>query len=125
LKGVGECGVPGRGVRRWRRRQSRVPSVASTSNERCSGGAGEVGDDGLAFTFCRVCGVRTFAHGELASLGGPFRAVHIPTLDLSLEQRAASPVRYVNGRDGRYHEVPEHTEAVSPRGPCRSDLRGY
>ena len=31
------CSVPGRGVRGRRRRQSRVPSTASTFNERCRG----------------------------------------------------------------------------------------
>lgn len=66
----------------------------------------------LVFTFCRVCGVRTFARGELESLGGIFHAVHVPTLDLSPEQRAAIPVRYLNGREGRYDEVPEHAAAI-------------
>lgn len=66
----------------------------------------------LAFTFCRICGVRTFARGELASLGGTFHAVSVPTLDLSPEQRAAIPIRYVNGRDGRYDEAPENPEAI-------------
>jgi hypothetical protein len=61
---------------------------------------------------CRICGVRTFARGELASLGGTFHAVSLPTLDLSPERRAAIPVRYVNGRDGRYDEAPEHPDAL-------------
>ncbi len=66
----------------------------------------------LTYTFCRICGVRTFARGELASLGGTFHAVSVPTLALSPERLAAVPVRYVNGRDGRYDEVPEHTEGL-------------
>jgi hypothetical protein len=66
----------------------------------------------LTYTFCRVCGVRAFAKGELASLGGIFHAISVPTLDLSPEQRAAIPVRYVNGRDGRYEEAPEHPHAI-------------
>ena len=66
----------------------------------------------LAFTFCRVCGVRTFARGELASLGGTFHAVSVPALELSPEQFAAIPVRYINGRDGRYDEAPAHPEAI-------------
>jgi len=66
----------------------------------------------LAYTFCRVCGIRTFARGELASLGGIFHAVHVPTLDLTPERRAAIPVHYLNGRDGRYDEVPEHTAGL-------------
>ena len=66
----------------------------------------------LTFTFCRTCGVRTFARGELEALGGTFHAVSVPVLDLTPEQRAAIPVRYINGRDGRYDEAPEHPEAI-------------
>src|SRR5688572_2238169 len=66
----------------------------------------------LTFTFCRTCGVRTFVRGELESLGGTFHAVQIPALDLSPAQRAAIPVRYINGRDGRYDEEPEDVAAI-------------
>ena len=66
----------------------------------------------LTYTFCRTCGVRTFARGELELLGGTFHAVHIPTLDLLPERLAAIPVRYLNGRDGRYDQAPEHPEAI-------------
>jgi hypothetical protein len=66
----------------------------------------------LTYSFCRTCGVRTFARGELDRLGGTFHAVHIPTLDLSPAQLAAIPIRYVNGRDGRYDEAPAHPEAM-------------
>jgi hypothetical protein len=66
----------------------------------------------LTYTFCRSCGVRTFARGQLESLGGTFHAIHVPTLELSPEQFAAIPVRYLNGRDGRYDQVPEHTDAI-------------
>ena len=53
-----------------------------------------------------------FARGELESLGGTFHAVHVPTLELSLEQLAALPVSYLNGRDGRYDEAPQHPAAL-------------
>lgn len=66
----------------------------------------------LAFTFCRVCGVRTYARGELEALGGTFNAISVPALDLSPERRAAIPVRYLNGREGRYDEAPEHPHAI-------------
>ena len=66
----------------------------------------------LTFTFCRSCGVRTFARGESESLGGVFHAVHVPTLDLSPAQLAAIPVRYVNGREDRYDQEPEHPDAI-------------
>ena len=66
----------------------------------------------LTYTFCRICGVRAFARGDLPQLGGVFHAVSVPTLDLSPERRAAIPVRYLNGRDGSYDEVTEHTAAI-------------
>ena len=66
----------------------------------------------LTFTFCRTCGVRTYARGNLDSLGGTFHAVSVPALDLSPEQFAAIPVRYVNGRDGRNDETPAHPDAL-------------
>jgi hypothetical protein len=65
----------------------------------------------LTFTFCGTCGVRTFARGELESLGGTFHAIHVPTLDLLPEQFAAIPVRYINGREDRYDQAPEHPNA--------------
>ena len=41
-----------------------------------------------------------------------FHAISVPTLALSPERRTAIPVRYVNGREGRYDEAPEHPEAI-------------
>ena len=66
----------------------------------------------LTFTFCRTCGVRTYARGQVDALGGTFHAISLPALDLSPEQLAAIPVRYVNGRDGRYDETPAHPETI-------------
>jgi hypothetical protein len=66
----------------------------------------------LTFTFCRTCGVRTFARGQLESLGGTFHAISVPTLDLTPAQRAAVPVRYLNGRDGRYDQEPDQPDAI-------------
>lgn len=66
----------------------------------------------LVFSFCRVCGVRTFARGNLESLGGIFHAIAVPTLDLSPEQFAAIPVRYLDGRNGRYDEEAPYPAAI-------------
>jgi hypothetical protein len=66
----------------------------------------------LTFTFCRICGIRTYARGNIDSLGGTFHAVSVPALDLSPEQFAAIPVSYINGRDRRYNEAPAHPEAI-------------
>ena len=56
--------------------------------------------------------IRTYARGDLDSLGGTFHAVSVAALELSPDQLAAIPVRYLNGRDGRYHETPAHPEAI-------------
>lgn len=66
----------------------------------------------LAFAFCRTCGVRMFARGDHASLGGVFHAVWVPALELSPEQFAAIPVRYIKGSEDRYDLVPAHTEGL-------------
>lgn len=66
----------------------------------------------LTFTFCRTCGVRTFAQGNLESLGGTFHAVSVPTLELSPATFAAIPVRYLNGRERRYDEAPAYPEGL-------------
>jgi hypothetical protein len=66
----------------------------------------------LTFFFCKHCGVRTFARGDLAALGGTFHAVHVPTLDIPPAVLAKVPVRYINGADGRYDEEPADTAAI-------------
>ena len=66
----------------------------------------------LTFTFCKRCGVRTYAQGDLEALGGKFHAISVPALELSPAELAAIPVRYINGRDGRYDEAPAHPEAI-------------
>jgi hypothetical protein len=43
---------------------------------------------------------------------GIFHAVSVPALELSPEQFAAIPVRYINGRDRRYDEAPPYPEAI-------------
>jgi hypothetical protein len=66
----------------------------------------------LTFTFCRSCGVRTYAKGELEALGGTFHAISVPALDLTDEVRAAIPVKYINGRERKYDEAPAHPHAI-------------
>ena len=66
----------------------------------------------LSYAFCKTCGVRLFARGELESLGGTFHAVHVPTLELSTDELASMPIRYIDGREGRYDRVPDHCEWI-------------
>ena len=64
----------------------------------------------LSYRFCRHCGVRAFARGDLPALGGVFHAVHIPTLDdVSEADRTTSPIRYIDGRAGEFEREPAET----------------
>ncbi len=67
----------------------------------------------LTFSFCKNCGIRTFAGGELEALGGVFRAVPIATLDdVPADELAAAPVSYIDGRHGRFDQPPEDTRLL-------------
>jgi hypothetical protein len=60
--------------------------------------------------FCRHCGVRPFGRGHLDVLGGDFVAVQLSALDNATpEELAATSVRYTNGRDNKWEEVPAET----------------
>lgn len=66
----------------------------------------------LTYTFCRHCGIRTFARGNVEALGGTFHAINLPTLALAPEQFASIPVRYINGRERRYDEAPPYPHGL-------------
>ncbi len=67
----------------------------------------------LRYRFCRSCGIRAFARGELESLGGTFHAVPVTSLDhVDADELAAAPIRYVDGRQGRYEEQPVDIRAM-------------
>ncbi len=60
--------------------------------------------------FCSHCGVRPFGRGHVEVLGGDFVAVQLTSLDNATpEELAATPVRYTNGRDNKWEEVPAET----------------
>jgi hypothetical protein len=62
----------------------------------------------LTYVFCRHCGIRVFARGDLAALGGVFHAVPVTTLDdVSADDLAASPIHFVDGRHGHFDRPPE------------------
>lgn len=62
----------------------------------------------LHYRFCRMCGIRAFAQGELESLGGTFHAVPVTSLDdVDPDELAAAPINYVDGRHDRFDRPPE------------------
>ena len=67
----------------------------------------------LTYAFCRTCGVRIFARGEMESLGGTFHAVPVPTIDNATpDELAAAPIKYVDGRHDSYDQSPENTQII-------------
>lgn len=66
----------------------------------------------LHYRFCRTCGIRVFAQGNLEALGGAFYAVAVASLDDAAVEELAGSVRYVDGRHERYDRSPEDTRAL-------------
>jgi hypothetical protein len=61
----------------------------------------------IQFHFCTICGIRTPASGELEMMGGACYAVQVPLLEgIDLEELAAAPVHYVDGRHDRFDRPP-------------------
>lgn len=57
--------------------------------------------------FCKRCGVRVYAWGDIAEVGGKFVSVRLSALDnVAPDVLAAIPVKYSNGRDNDWwHDV--------------------
>lgn len=61
--------------------------------------------------FCTTCGVRTFGQGYLEQIGGAFVSIQVATLDdATIEELAAAPINYGNGRDNLWWEQPSEAE---------------
>ncbi len=59
------------------------------------------------FHFCKTCGIRTPARGDLEAMGGVFYAIQVPLLDdVDPDELAAAPIRYVDGRHDRFDLEP-------------------
>jgi hypothetical protein len=59
--------------------------------------------------FCRHCGVHVYGTGHLAEIGGDFCGVNIACLDLDPQTLAALPLRYFDGLNNNWQNVPEET----------------
>jgi hypothetical protein len=66
----------------------------------------------LTFRFCKHCGIRTFAGGNLEQLGGVFHAVAVTTLDVDPDVLAAAPLNYVDGKHNRFDRAPDDTRLL-------------
>jgi hypothetical protein len=70
-------------------------------------------ESALQYRFCRTCGIRAFARGELEALGGTFHAVPVTSLDgVDADELAAAPVNYVDGRHNVFDRAPQDTRTM-------------
>ena len=68
---------------------------------------------GLTYRFCSRCGVRVFATGELAQLGGRFYALHVPTLDdVDRDELANAPLNFIDNAHDRPDLAPADTRLM-------------
>ena len=62
----------------------------------------------VEYHFCRHCGIRTPASGNIESLGGAVYAIQVPLLDgVDPEELAKAPISYVDGLHDRFDRTPD------------------
>jgi hypothetical protein len=60
--------------------------------------------------FCKHCGGRPFSRGDVPEIGGAYVSVNVACIDdISQEELATLPVKYMNGRDNDWWHEPAHT----------------
>ena len=60
--------------------------------------------------FCKNCGVAAFGHGHVEEVGGAYYSVNLACLDdVDAKELAEAPVRYMDGRNNNWWEVPTET----------------
>jgi hypothetical protein len=60
--------------------------------------------------FCKVCGIAAFSDGHIKEVGGAYVSVNVASLDdVSPEELAGVPIRYMDGRDNNWYSPPKVT----------------
>jgi len=68
------------------------------------------GTHAVHWRFCKTCGVRPYADGDIAEIGGRFVSVQLACLDdVTPQQLAALKVRYADGRANNWTHPPAET----------------
>jgi len=68
---------------------------------------------GLTYRFCKQCGVRIYAAGDEASLGGKFYTLHVPTLDdVEKDELAAAPLKFNDMLHDKPNRAPADTRLL-------------
>ncbi len=85
-------------------------AIAKPSDFRLLAGEADLRDyhpNAIHHIFCRHCGLRPFAWGDNAALGGKFYAVRVHCLeDLDVDELINAPVTYFDGRNDNYQSPP-------------------
>jgi hypothetical protein len=67
----------------------------------------------LTHVFCRHCGIRVFGHGQSPAPGTVFHAILLTVLDdATIDELAASPLNFFDGRHDRFDQPPADTRAL-------------
>ena len=70
----------------------------------------QFGTNNIHHLFCRRCGVKPFGRGHLEVLGGTFYGINLACLDdVEVEDLAAAPVAYEDGRANQWDKAPAET----------------
>ncbi|MET1027569.1 MAG: GFA family protein [Dongiaceae bacterium] len=65
------------------------------------------GSETIHHLFCRHCGVKSFARGQIEALGGTFYAINLACLDdASPDELTAAPIIYEDGRRDNWQSPP-------------------
>jgi hypothetical protein len=60
--------------------------------------------------FCRTCGIAPFGDGDVKEIGGAFVSISVACLDdVTPEQLAKLPIKYMDGRHDNWFEQPKVT----------------
>ena len=60
--------------------------------------------------FCTTCGLHAYGHGHIEEIGGDYVSINVACLDdISPEELAALPVRYMDGRHDNWWNEPAVT----------------
>lgn len=71
----------------------------------------QFGTNSMHWPFCKTCGVRPYGHGDIPEVGGAFYSVQLACLDgVLVDDLAAAPMRYANGRDNDWWHEPSDAE---------------
>jgi hypothetical protein len=60
--------------------------------------------------FCKTCGIAAFGEGHVEAIGGAFVSINVACLDdITPEELAKVPIRYMDGRHDNWFQPPKVT----------------